>query len=80
MKSFREFREERLVTDEPVEELDEATMSRAVSILGAAVIASSYKKVKQEKNIGKKIDRLADLILTASAQNYHLLKQVRKDG
>ena len=79
MKSFKELLNDvnNACEGEEVETegLNDSTVSRAGSILVADVIMDSYSKVKTEKNINRKIDRLADLLLTTSAQTYHTLKR-----
>ena len=79
MKSFKELLKDvnNACEGEEIETegLDGNTVSRAGSILDADVIMDSYSNVKSEKNTNKKIDRLADLLLTTSAQTYHTLKR-----
>ncbi len=79
MQNFKEFLEEKRNSDKgTTEELDDGIVTRASSIFGITLITNQYKKVKAERDVRKKIDRLADLILTATAQIYYTLKEVKK--
>lgn len=79
MQNFKEFLEEKRSEEKGVtEELDDGIVTRASSIFGITLITNQYKKVKAERDVRKKIDRLADLILTATAQIYYTLKELKK--